>query len=77
MINVSSLFHLWQHSWLTDFLVSWVNTLLGIEAYSQLEQSASVICQDVVPSYGNHKLTIPSKRRDRWANTLSDALWLG
>ena len=79
MINISSIRHLLRRSWLTDFLVSWVNALLGMDAQSAcFEPVTPVIRQSVVSSPMNHRFTFfPSQRRKQWVYTLPDTNWLG
>ena len=74
MINISSLLHIWQLSWLTDFLVSWVNALLEICVQdSHPEQVVPAVQPDIVSWDEN----IPTQSWNQGAYILPDLNWLG
>ena len=79
MINISSILHLLRRSWLTDFLVSWVNTLLGMGTQSACsELGAFMIYLRIVSSPMNNRFIFsPPQRRKQWVYTLPDTNWLG
>ena len=79
MINISSILHLLRRSWLTDFLVSWVNTLLGMDTQSACsEVGAFMIYPRIVSSPMNNRFIFsPPQRRKQWVYTLPDTNWLG
>ena len=74
MINISSLLHIWQLSWLTDFLISWVNALLEICVQdSHPEQVVPAVQPDIVSWDEN----ILSQSWNQGAYILPDLNWLG
>ena len=76
MNNISTLFHLLQHSWLAVFLVSWVNSLLGMDVQgSRSKRITPEMALDVVSAYAV-LLSIPMNKH-RGAYTLPHAVWLG
>ena len=76
MNNISTLLHLLQRNWLAGFLVSWVNSLLGMGVQSSRSKRIPVgITPGVVSAYAV-LLAIPMDKH-RWACTLLPAVWLG
>lgn len=76
MNNISTLFHLLQHSWLAVLLVSWVNSLLGMGVQGpRSKRKTAEMAHDVVSAYAD-LLAIPMNKH-RWAYTLPHAVWLG